>query len=62
MTHLVSTETTESGEPERRPMPMGHKSREKRTGARSAGNPHAACDEEGTGNGVVDRIEAPAIR
>ena len=27
---------------------------EKCAGARSAGNPHAACEAEGTGNGVTD--------
>ena len=32
----------------------------KRAGARSAGNLHAACDVEGTGNGVKGRTEAPA--
>ena len=29
-------------------------------GARSAGNPHAACDVEGAGNGVMEWTEAPA--
>ena len=28
---------------------------EKCAGARSAGNPHAACEAEGTGNGVTDQ-------
>lgn len=32
----------------------------KQVGARSAGNPHAACDEAGAGNGVTGRTEAPA--
>ncbi len=30
-------------------------------GARSAGNLHAACDEEGAGNGDMVRTEAPAL-
>ncbi len=33
----------------------------KRAGARSAGNPHAACDEEGAGNGIRAQSEAPAL-
>src|ERR1700751_4530547 len=28
----------------------------KQTGTRSAGNPHAACDEAGTGNGFTARL------
>ena len=32
----------------------------KRAGVRSAGNPHAAYDVAGVGNGVTGRIEAPA--
>ena len=32
----------------------------RRAGVRSAGNPHAAYDVAGVGNGVAGRIEAPA--
>ena len=32
----------------------------KRAGVRSAGNPHAAYDVAGVGNGVTERTEAPA--
>jgi hypothetical protein len=34
---------------------------EKCAGARSAGNPHAACDAAGAGNGDMVRTEAPAL-
>ncbi len=30
---------------------------EKCAGARSAGNPHAACEAEGTGNGVTEGVD-----
>ena len=34
---------------------------QKCAGARSAGNPHAACDAAGAGNGDMVRTEAPAL-
>ncbi len=34
---------------------------QKCAGARSAGNPHAACDAAGGGNGDMVRTEAPAL-
>jgi hypothetical protein len=41
---------------------LGHRSLdEKCAGARSAGNPHAACDVAGAGNGDMVRTEAPAL-
>ena len=45
---------------ESRPSVIGPISLEvKQMGARSAGNPHAACDVEGTGN--VALLDAPAL-
>jgi hypothetical protein len=39
------------------PRSIGHITLDaKQTGTRSAGNPHAACDEAGTGNGFTVRI------
>ena len=44
------------------PRRIGHITLDQKcAGARSAGNPHAACDAAGAGNGDMVRTEAPAL-
>jgi RNA-directed DNA polymerase len=51
------------GGPKSRPSRVGHIGLgAKRMGARSAGNPHAACDAEGAGNVARSEITRPSRR